>query len=395
MSTLLRRCISRAVIAVVVLVPATAGADPGPGGTYIDDNGGVHEGAIEAITAAGITRSCNPPQSDRYCPRRPVTRGQMAAFLTRALDLERTGAAFADTDGHLFEAEIAALAAAGITRGCDPPADTRFCPDAHVTRGQMATFLMRALDLETAESTFVDTVGSVHRDAIGALAAAGVTRGCDPPDNTRYCPDRAVTRAEMATFLTRALGLDPVDVPPPAHSVAIADRDAWGARASRTSQFREHTVDHITLHHDGGTGSVFGPARFRGYQSWHMDHHGWADIAYHFIVGRDGAVYEARPTWARGDTATSYDPDGHLLIVVEGNFDDYRPTDEQLESLVSLMAWASAEWGVDVSEIEGHRHHSGDTTCPGYHLAALLEDGSLAEQARHLQDTGGVTRIVP
>ncbi|MDH4117368.1 MAG: S-layer homology domain-containing protein, partial [Acidimicrobiia bacterium] len=52
------------------------------------------------------------------------------------------------------------------------------------------------------------------QSAIQALAAAGVTLGCNPPDNDRYCPDSPVTRAEMATFLARALDY-PIISPPP------------------------------------------------------------------------------------------------------------------------------------------------------------------------------------
>ena len=93
-----------------------------------------------------MTRGCNPPSNDRFCPQDAVTRGQMAAFLSRALSLPAaSGTDFADDDASVFEDAIERLAAAGITRGCNPPSNTRFCPDAAVTRGQMAAFLQRAL----------------------------------------------------------------------------------------------------------------------------------------------------------------------------------------------------------------------------------------------------------
>ncbi len=75
-----------------------------------------------------------------------MTRGQMAAFLVRALGLTDRGSAdFVDDDGSIFEADIERLATAGITKGCNPPVNDRFCPDDPVTRGQMAAFLHRAL----------------------------------------------------------------------------------------------------------------------------------------------------------------------------------------------------------------------------------------------------------
>jgi hypothetical protein len=72
----------------------------------------------------------------------------MAAFLVRALDLPAyTGPdRFFDDNGHVFEGAIERLAQAGITVGCNPPANDRFCPNDPVNRAQMAGFLRRALD---------------------------------------------------------------------------------------------------------------------------------------------------------------------------------------------------------------------------------------------------------
>jgi hypothetical protein len=67
----------------------------------------------------------------------------MAAFLVRALELPAGPGGFTDTTTSEFAADIAALAAAGVTRGCNPPANDRFCPNDPVTRGQMAGFLHR------------------------------------------------------------------------------------------------------------------------------------------------------------------------------------------------------------------------------------------------------------
>jgi hypothetical protein len=70
----------------------------------------------------------------------------MAAFLVRALDIPAgTPGTFTDDDGSVFEQDIEALATAGITKGCNPPANDLFCPGDAVTRGQMAAFLFRAL----------------------------------------------------------------------------------------------------------------------------------------------------------------------------------------------------------------------------------------------------------
>ncbi len=201
---------------LTLLAAAAAYAVPvDPNGTFIDDNGGVHEGSIEAIYEAGITKGCNPPANDRFCPAEPVTRAQMASFLTRAYSLPDGPDAFVDDAGNVHEVAINAIAAAGVTKGCNPPDNDRFCPAESVTRAQMASFLARAMDLVVgdAPNAFIDDEGNVHEDAINAIAAAGITKGCNPPDNDEYCPAEPVTRAQMATFLMRARGLDPL--PPP------------------------------------------------------------------------------------------------------------------------------------------------------------------------------------
>src|SRR5690606_35173212 len=102
---------------------------------------------------------------------------------------------------------INAVAAAGITLGCNPPDNTDFCPEASVTREQMASFLVRALDLPPVEveAAFTDTSESIHAADVEALRGAGVTHGCNPPDNSDFCPYATVTREQMASFLVRAI----------------------------------------------------------------------------------------------------------------------------------------------------------------------------------------------
>ena len=101
---------------------------------------------VERLAELGVTKGC-AVEPARFCPEQPVTRAQMATFLTRAFFLERADTAgFVDTAGNTHEENIDALAAVRITLGCDvdPP---RFCPEALVTRGQMAAFVARALNL--------------------------------------------------------------------------------------------------------------------------------------------------------------------------------------------------------------------------------------------------------
>jgi len=205
------------MIGWLVIGSVSASAALPPGGTFIDDDGNVHEGGIEAIYAAGITVGCDE-RGIRYCPDDPVTRGEIAVFLARALNLPPASEDyFTDDTGHLFEAAINKIAAAGITLGCNPPDFTKFCPDRGMTRAEMATLIVRAVPDRIpidASDVFVDDDGDIHENNINRIAAAKITLGCNPPSNTRFCPGDHVTRAQMATFLTRVLGLTATKPPP-------------------------------------------------------------------------------------------------------------------------------------------------------------------------------------
>ena len=200
---------------VVAVVAATVAVTPAPatgqndGAGFTDLYGSTHAGFIEAIAAAGITSGC---AVDRYCPHDGVSRGQMSAFLVRAFDLPAApDAGFSDTAGSFFAADIDAVTAAGIAGGFP---DGTFRPQAVVTRGQMATFLAGALDLEAGASSFPDVPGDhVHAPSISAVADAGITTGF--PDGT-YRPGDQVTRGQMASFLGRALDLEPILIDYPA-----------------------------------------------------------------------------------------------------------------------------------------------------------------------------------
>lgn len=73
----------------------------------------------------------------------------------------------------------------------------------------MAELLVRAFGYENPNGTdfFNDDEGNPFEVSINKLANARITIGCNPPDGDRYCPDRLLSRAEMATFFVRALDL--------------------------------------------------------------------------------------------------------------------------------------------------------------------------------------------
>ncbi len=241
LTSVLRRTLLGTIVALVVLgLASVAQAEElPPGGTFIDDDGSVHEGDIEAIAAEGITTGCDS-RGIRFCPRGVVDRGQIAAFIRRALDLPSTEVDyFTDDNNSIFENDINAIAEAGITNGCNPPDNDRYCPNGLVHRDEMASMMARAfpwLMTDNPPDQFIDDETNIHELNINKIAEAGITKGCNPPANDWYCPRDLVTRDQIASFFTRALGLEP-NVPPPQKPIE---------RVSRFTTFFNCCEDRVT-----------------------------------------------------------------------------------------------------------------------------------------------------
>lgn len=172
-------------------------------GTFADDDRSTFEDEIEWLVANEITFGCDVTGL-YFCPESPVIRSHMSSFLARALDLDPVdGDMFGDVSG-THEPNINAMAVAAITLGCNAE-QTLFCPDASVTRAQMASFLARALGLAPLDDDRFADVSGTHAANINAVAEAGITLGCNA-DGTLFCPNDVVTRGQMAAFLFRALG---------------------------------------------------------------------------------------------------------------------------------------------------------------------------------------------
>ncbi len=180
----------------------------GPGGPGpVDIGDSVHAEDILWLWNQGIALPCGDGE-DHYCPDDDMVREDMAAFMAAALELPATGTDyFDDDDGLPHEDAINSFREAGITFGCNPPDNTHFCPADSVTRGQMAAFFGRAWNLVDGIGSdyFSDDDDSVFEDDIDKLREAAITFGCNPPTNSLYCPDSFVTRGQMASFIARAL----------------------------------------------------------------------------------------------------------------------------------------------------------------------------------------------
>ena len=138
-------------------------------------------------------------------------------------------------------------------------------------------------------------------------------------------------------------------------------------------------ITNITLHHEGSPEPLRPEddpiAKLRGLQSWGASDRNWWDVPYHFLVDLDGRIYEGRDWHYMGETNTTYDPSGHLLISILGNYNRQEPTQAQLNAIADLMAWAVQRFNVPLDSIRGHYQYA-QTNCPGKNLRKYLEDGT-------------------
>jgi hypothetical protein len=158
---------------------------------------------------------------------------------------------------------------------------------------------------------------------------------------------------------------------------AVAGSDSAGGAALRLRV--RHGITRVTLHHTGSPEPLRPEEdpveKLRGLQSWGARDRNWWDVPYHFLLDLDGRIYAGRDWQYMGETNTTYDPTGHFLISVIGNYARQQPTRAQLESIADLMAWAVSRFDLSLDRIGGHYNYA-ETDCPGRYLRAYLEDGT-------------------
>jgi N-acetylmuramoyl-L-alanine amidase len=228
----------------------------------------------------------------------------------------------------------------------------------------------------------------------GSVGLAATVSACSNGTVAESATRPSSRPATSPTPLTASQPAEPVISPTFASSTASAVllcRDAWGARPARAGG-RPHTITRMTIHH---TAVVLGdnraaPARLLQHQQYHQDEQGWIDIAYHVGVDRNGNIYELRTPNLAGDTATSYDPTGHFLVVCEGNFNEESVTEAQLQGAALAFAWAAQRFGIATNTLAGHCDVSPDTACPGANLEAYVSSGGLKRRIDDLLAAGMV-----
>ncbi len=161
----------------------------------------------------------------------------------------------------------------------------------------------------------------------------------------------------------------------------IVSRQDWKAKDA-VGTVKEHTIRYITIHHTASPQKEGTPIekKMQSLQNFSQSESrlasgkmkpAWFDVPYHYYIAVDGKIAEGRDIKFVGDTNTDYDPTGHALVVLEGNFEMEQPSSEQQKALQAFVAWLSAHYKVPTSEIKAHNDYA-STACPGENLKKLL-----------------------
>ncbi len=185
-----------------------AGAVPEDGFSDVPETN-PHEGSVDCAVWLGLTRGTGARTYSPLTHVTRAQLASFVAPLLPDGDPETAtapGDAFDDDDGSVHEGAINRLASQGVVTGTGP---RQYSPQALVTRAQMATYLVRAYELSwewtlpQARDHFQDDDGSTHEQAINRAASLGLTSGVR---DGVYEPSGAVRRDQMARFLTRTRG---------------------------------------------------------------------------------------------------------------------------------------------------------------------------------------------
>lgn len=185
---------------------------------------------------------------------------------------------------------------------------------------------------------------------------------------------------------------------------SVVKRSGWGARDVNYSEadeengiysltnpegWREYeeqlravyntiVIHHSSMYEDDDVSTM------QAIQDLHMGSRGWADIGYHFGIGKNGVVYEGRSVQVRG-THTEGHNTGTLGICLLGNFEEEIPTIAQLNSAQEMVNWLALR--LRMTHLAAHRDFNSITQCPGKNLYPLLDQ--MASQALLKRGTDG------
>lgn len=222
----------------------------------------------------------------------------------------------------------------------------------------------------------------------------------------------AASVGAIVTWLTRRTSstvviLEPTPQPLPTASLTIVSRDQWGARPPNHKAANEFgiatSVTDLTWYvYPGDLAEAYSTVAIhhsaipldtnetiKSVQDLHMDTNHWADVGYHYIIDKNGIVYEGRDIHVRGASVAGYNT-GTIGLCVMGNFEIDSPLEIQLTVLQQVVNWLATTY--TLTHLAAHGEFNPESVCPGKNMKPYLD--TLAQVAGLQRGTGGYVKPV-
>ena len=226
------------------------------------------------------------------------------------------------------------------------------------------------------------TDAPLSRRALLLAGAALVVAGCGPRgsnDPMTGVPMRPANRSPSPGTPPQS----PAPTPPPAmpaqpaplagNGYVLVPRSAWTSQPIKGNNNPMGSVTRLTVHHTGEHGSwsdLPDTEIIQRIEAYHRNEKNWAAIGYHYLVGKDGRIYEGRPVMYQGAHVSTQN-ENNLGISVIGDFMNHLPSERQLASLSTFLNDQRRKYGVGLGRVYGHRDlHA--SLCPGNALYAWV-----------------------
>ncbi len=222
----------------------------------------------------------------------------------------------------------------------------------------------------------------------------------------------AAAAGAVITWLTRRpepiiVVIDPTPMPSPTPTLTIVRRDQWGVRppdheAANEFGFATTAIDKtwyvypndladeystVAIHHSAALLST--NETMKSVQDLHMDSNHWADVGYHYVIDKNGILYEGRDIHVRGSSVAGYNT-GTIGVCVMGNFEQDFPLEIQLTILQQVVNWLAATY--TLTHLAAHGEFNKESVCPGKNMMPYLD--TLAQVAGLQRGTGGYVNLV-
>lgn len=169
--------------------------------------------------------------------------------------------------------------------------------------------------------------------------------------------------------------------------ILILPRTSWNANEPK--DFPNHIPVRITIHHEGTYFPQDSIAfrHIKNIQIWGMREKNWADVPYHFLIDGFGNIIEGRNIFTVGETNTSYDPTGHILITIIGEYHRrQRLNHTQYDALINLITYLCRKYEISPDSIHGHRDYckEGETDCPGDNIYEMIKSKKIESDVKKM-----------